>query len=226
MEWINSTNHTFSSVTNRNLAIWQRNARRRKFGLLWENQPQWIWKSKAFCFGFPSSDSWILHSKELARWLGDLFSMSLRLPDSQGVVSICSRPLRGRRVVACFYVVENYQTNLHVTGLMPGEQTYWGRMLSVWKCYPGEGPAGQRGWHFFRSLSKWLSVGLLCLKRESWRFEESQILWLEARLHLYNVPLFVAQRRFFPPVPASPLLDISGGPGFAQWIHVFGGRWG
>lgn len=37
-----------------------------------------------------------------------------------------------------------------------------------------------------------------------------------------NVPLFVAQRRFFPPVPASPLLDVSGGPGFAQWIHVFG----
>lgn len=121
---------------------------------------------KSFLFWVPIFRLLNTHSKELARWLGDLFSMSLRLPDSQGVVSICSRPPRGRRRVACFYVVENYQTNLHVTVLTPGEQTYWGRMLSVWKWCPGAGPAGQRGWHFFRSLSRWLSVGLPCLKRE------------------------------------------------------------
>lgn len=152
MEWFNSTNHTFSSVTNRDLALWQGKAHRRKFGLPWANQPQWIWKSKAVCFVFPSSDFWILYSKELARWLAWSFLNELVAPCfPRGCLHLFWAPMGAEGGVACFYVVENEQINLCVTVLMPGEQSYRGIILSAWKGCLGEGQSGQRGRHFIRS---------------------------------------------------------------------------
>lgn len=56
-------------------------------------------------------------------------------------------------------------------------------------------------------------MGLPCLEKErAGDLRAAKCLWLEARLLSTNVPLFGAQRRFFPPVPASPSLDVSVGP--------------
>ena len=64
-------------------------------------------------------------------------------------------------------------------------------------------------------------MGLPCLEKErAGDLRAAKCLWLEARLLYTNVPLFVAQRRFFPPVPASPSLDVSVGPEPAQCIHI------
>lgn len=90
---------------------------------------------------------------------------------------------------------------------------------------PGRGAIWAKREAFYQKLSRWLSLGLPCLKnRELEISEEPKTCGWRPDVTDTNVPLFVAQRRFFPPVPASLSLDVCVGLGPAQWIQVFGDR--
>lgn len=159
--------------------------------------------------GFPSSDFWILHSKELARRPGWSFLNELVAPSaSQGVLSICSGPHWGQRGWLVFMLLgTSKQTSalLCDAGWAKLPRKNSGRRAAP----PQEGQWGQRVSPkcFIRSLCRWPSLGLLCLKRKELKIwgQPNVCGWRPDFIYI-DVPLVVAQRRFFPPVPASPSL--------------------
>lgn len=97
--------------------------------------------------GFPSSDFWILHSKELARRPGWSFLNELVAPSaSQGVLSICSGG-RGGGLFLCCWELANKPLRYCV---MPGEQSYQGRIQGAGLPLPKRDNGGKE---FHQSVS-------------------------------------------------------------------------
>lgn len=85
------------------------------------------WKSTAFTGHLHPQISAHCTARSRHGGWSDLFSMSLCLPvPPKGPPPSVLAPAEVGRV-ACFYVVGNQQTNLQVTVLMPGEQSYRAR---------------------------------------------------------------------------------------------------
>lgn len=208
------------------IVTWQydRNACGRKFGLPWENQPQWIWKSRTFWFEFPSSDFCTLHSKELARWPGWSFLNERAAPSvSQGVgcLHLFWAPVGAEGVGLFFCCWEpankppHYCANARWANL-PGKNSFRTEGL------PGRGASWAKRKAFYHKSIQVVLFGPLLFKEErAGNLRGAKCLWLEARLHSYKCsPVGCSEES--PPAPASPSLDVSAGPGPAWWIHAFG----